>query len=89
MPSTHLLSLLIFLPLAGVLALLLVRSDDQTWIRRVALAIALIEFALSLFLLRGFSAGSTADQFEEMRDWIPSPPVHYHLGVDGISLFPR
>ena len=81
------LTLLIFLPLAGVLALLLLRRDDHTWIRRVALAIALVEFVLSLLLLRGFAAGSTAYQFEELRDWIPSPPIHYHLGVDGISLF--
>ena len=51
------LTLLIFLPLAGVLALLLVRRDDHAWIRRVALAIALVEFALSLLLLRGFAAG--------------------------------
>jgi NADH-quinone oxidoreductase subunit M len=87
MPSSHLLSLLIFLPLAGVVALLLVRADDHIWIRRVALAIALVEFALSLLLLRGFAVASTAYQFEELHDWIPSPPVHYHLGVDGISLF--
>ena len=26
-------------------------------------------------------------QFEEFHNWIPSPPIHYHLGVDGISLF--
>jgi NADH-quinone oxidoreductase subunit M len=87
MAPPHLLTLLIFLPLAGVLALLLVRHDDDTWIRRIALAIALLEFALSLLLLRGFAAGSTNYQFEELHDWIPAPPVHYHLGVDGISLF--
>jgi NADH-quinone oxidoreductase subunit M len=85
--SSHLLSVLIFLPLAGVLALLLVRNDDNTWIRRIALAIAIVEFGLSLLLLRGFDAGARDYQFEELRDWIPAPPVHYHLGVDGISLF--
>ena len=30
---------------------------------------------------------TAAYQFEELRNWIPSPPIHYHLGVDGISLF--
>jgi len=87
MPGSHLLSLLVFLPLVGVLALLLVGRDDRTWIRRIAVAVALIEFVLSTLLVRGFSLTETGYQFEEMRDWIPSPPVHYHLGVDGISLF--
>jgi NADH-quinone oxidoreductase subunit M len=87
MPSSHLLTLLTLLPLAGVPALLLLRSEDHAWIRRVALAIALIEFALSLLLLPGFKTGTAEYQFEEMHTWIPAPPVHYHLGVDGISLF--
>ena len=34
-----------------------------------------------------FPPASSAYQFEEFRNWIPSPPIHYHLGVDGISLF--
>ena len=53
----------------------------------MALIVALAEFAVSLLLVRGFSVSSTAYQFEEFRAWIPSPPIHYHLGVDGISLF--
>ena len=81
------LTLLTFLPLAGTLALLLLRGDDHVWIRRVALAIALVEFVLSLLLLRGFRPDTDGYQFEELHDWIPAPPIHYHLGVDGISLF--
>src|SRR5579862_4975223 len=86
MPS-YLLSVLTFLPLAGTAAILLLNRDDHTWIRRVALAIAMAEFLLSLALLHGFAASSAAYQFQETRGWIPSPPIHYHLGVDGISLF--
>ena len=26
-------------------------------------------------------------QWEEFHAWIPQPPIHYHLGVDGLSLF--
>ena len=26
-------------------------------------------------------------QWEEFRAWIPQPPIHYHLGIDGLSLF--
>ena len=48
---------------------------------------AVVEFALSLLLLRGFDAHAAGYQWEEFRAWIPQPPIHYHLGVDGLSLF--
>ena len=81
------LSVLTFLPAAGTLALLLLRDDDHEWIRRLAMATAVVEFLLSLLLLRGFALHTTGYQWEEFRNWIPQPPIHYHLGVDGLSLF--
>lgn len=87
MPGSYLLTVLTFLPLAGTVALFMLRGDDHEWIRRIALAISLFEFALSLRLLWGFSLNSSDYQFVEYRNWIPQPPIHYHLGVDGISLF--
>jgi NADH-quinone oxidoreductase subunit M len=82
-----LLTVLIFLPMAGVLALLVLRSDDHDWIRRLALVAAVAEFLFSLLLLRGFDAANGTFQFQEFHDWIPSLGIHYHLGMDGISLF--
>src|SRR3989304_9320770 len=86
MQPSYLLTVLTFLPLAGIAALLLLRRDDHTWIRRIALFISVAEFLLSLLLLRGFQADTAAFQFEEYRPWIPDPPVFYHLGIDGIGL---
>jgi len=83
----HLLTVVTFLPLLGVPALLLLRSDDHVWIRRIALAVSLAEFAISLWLLPGFIAADPKYQFEEFYDWIGRANIHYHLGVDGISLF--
>jgi NADH-quinone oxidoreductase subunit M len=85
-PQTYLLTVITFLPLLGVPALLLLRSDDHTWIRRIALAVSLAEFAISLFLLRGFETAKSGYQFEEFHGWI-GRAIHYHMGVDGISLF--
>ncbi|HZV58784.1 MAG TPA: NADH-quinone oxidoreductase subunit M [Candidatus Eremiobacteraceae bacterium] len=82
-----LLSVLIFFPACGVLALLPLRSDDHTWIRRLALTISLIEFGFSLWLLRNAHIGAAGYQFQEFATWIHYPPINYHLGVDGISLF--
>ena len=81
-----LLTVITFLPLLSVAALLLLRSDDHVWIRRIALAASIAEFAISMLLLRGFNSGTAAYQFQEYHEWIGAT-IHYHLGVDGISLF--
>ena len=87
MNSAHLLTLLVFLPTAGALTLLLLRGEDHVWLKRLALTISLAEFAISLWLIRGFDSGATGYQFEEFHNWITQPSIHYHLGIDGISLF--
>ena len=84
--NPYLLTVITFLPLLSVAALLMLRSDDHVWIRRIALAASLAEFAVSLLLLRGFSSTNPEYQFTEYRAWI-GDAIHYHLGVDGISLF--
>ena len=59
-PQPLLLSVVTFLPLLSVAALLVLRSDDHAWIRRIALTASLAEFAVSLLLLRGFDSTSAA-----------------------------
>src|SRR6202166_3093790 len=83
----HLLSILIFFPAVGSLALLLLRSDDHVFIRRIALIVSVAEFLFSLLLLRGASLAARDYRLVEYGQWITTPPIHYHLGVDGISLF--
>ena len=73
--------------MGGSLALLLLRGDDHTWIRRLALVVSLAEFVLSLWLIRAFDSSEPSYQLEEARRWISSPPINYHVGIDGISLF--
>jgi NADH-quinone oxidoreductase subunit M len=82
----YLLTVITFLPLLSVAALLMLRSEDHVWIRRIALAASLAEFAVSLLLLRGFDSANPDYQFSEFHRWI-GDSIHYHLGVDGISLF--
>ena len=86
-PGNHLLSILIFLPGIGSLALLLLRGDDHVWIRRLALTISLVELVFSLFLIPLVPMGAAGYSLVEYYNWIANPPIHYHLGVDGISLF--
>ena len=82
----HLLSIVLFTPLAGLLVLLLLPAGNKNLIRVWANLAALIGFAVSIPLVTGFRAGVPGYQYEERAEWIPSLGVHYHLGLDGISL---
>jgi NADH-quinone oxidoreductase subunit M len=84
-----LLSLVIFLPLAGAVALLLVPNRDgerNALIRQVALAVSLLTFAASLALWIGFDPAGAEYQFVERHAWVPAFGIQYYIGIDGISL---
>src|SRR5574342_315390 len=78
------LTCLLFFPLAGAAVLWL--FDDEDMVRTSALAIALVELALSIFVLLRFVPETAAMQFVEHVRWIPALGISYHLGVDGISV---
>jgi NADH-quinone oxidoreductase subunit M len=80
------LSLTIWLPILGG-ALVLGSGDKAPNVTKwLALAVALLTFAVSLPLYSAFQAGTAEMQFVERAAWIPAFDVHYHLGVDGISM---
>jgi NADH-quinone oxidoreductase subunit M len=78
------LSVLIFLPLAGVLLLPLLKGDGlaKVW----SLGVTLVTAVVSLPLYFAFDCKTAAFQFCEKVVWIPSLNIHYALGIDGISL---
>ncbi len=82
------LTLIVFAPLAGALLLALLpdRGKIMQW---GALAVTLCTFLLTLHLPFHYSyaAQSGAFQFEQNLPWIASPAIHYHLGVDGLSMW--
>ena len=83
------LSLIIFLPLAGAGFVLTVRGDKEVVARNarnVALLTSLTTFILSFFLWFNFDTSTAAFQFEERAEWMPGLNISYHLGVDGISM---
>ncbi len=82
-----LLNLTIYLPLLGLLGVLLVRNNDNL-IRWVSLFTTLATFALSVPLLLNFDvAGSASVQFlTEGRHFVPGLDIQYITGLDGLSL---
>jgi NADH-quinone oxidoreductase subunit M len=86
------LSLIVFLPLAGALIVLLAggggdRPDRERAVRTLALAFSLATFAVTLLLWWRFDASSADYQFVERHAWMPTFGIQYLIGVDGISLF--
>ncbi len=84
--TAHWLTLVTFFPLLGGLLLLLVSSSSRETLRRLALAISLLELAISLPLFFWFDSAQRGMQFVERHEWIQSPPILYQLGMDGLSL---
>jgi NADH-quinone oxidoreductase subunit M len=81
-----LLSVLIWLPVAGGIALLVMDAMGNTAARPTALVVSLVTFVLSLLLYRDFDVTTADMQFQELIPWIAAFKANYHLGVDGISM---
>src|SRR5436305_1928693 len=85
-----LLSLIIFFPLLGGIALLFLPSDRLVGIRWTALGIAGVEFILT-FVVALLSIKSSITLFgnpsiSEYLTWVPAYGINYSLNLDGISL---
>lgn len=74
--------LLIFFPLAAAFMLMMTKGEQ---VKKIALAAAVIEFAISLGAVVQFQKDATT-QFELNYTWIQSMGINFHVGIDGISL---
>ena len=83
-----LLSLAIWMPIAfGVVLLAFGRDSQAGAVRWLALIGAIASLLVTLPLISGFQLGTSEMQFVEKAMWFERFNVHYHLGVDGISLW--
>lgn len=85
-----LLSLMTFLPIVGVLIILVIRGDEEVVAqntKHMALYTSLFTLAFALFMYTRFDGSSAEFQFVEQSSWLKQLGINYHLGVDGISVF--
>jgi NADH-quinone oxidoreductase subunit M len=75
---------LVLLPLAGVVPVLL---GDERGAKRMALAVTVLEFLLSIGLWWIVQPNMSGMQLESTAPWIPRWGISYRVGIDGISLF--
>ena len=81
----HILSIVLFTPLAGMLVLLFIPSSNTRAIKLWANIAFLAGFLISIPLAVNFDA--TKDfQFVEKAQWIPSLGATYYIGIDGLGM---
>ena len=82
------LSVITFLPLLGVIAILLAKGEDEAankYARYAALWTTVVTFVVSLLIPFNFVSAESGFQFVELHEWMGGY-AKYHLGVDGISM---
>src|SRR5579872_4750625 len=85
--QSSLLSILIWLPVAGAIIVLFTGGDkNANTARIIGASVGIVNLLLCIPLYLGFDTGSYAMQFQENHLWIRAYDIHYALGVDGISL---
>ena len=85
----HILTYLIFIPLAGsalmLLASVLRKENNDLLYKWIALIATGIQLLFTIVLLMNYDANGGM-QFEEKYSWIPKFGIDYYLGVDGLSM---
>ena len=82
----HILSWLIWLPIIGMVVIVLIPRNQEDIIKKVAAVFTGVQFLFSIVLWKQFDQANGSMQFMERADWIPSFNISYILGVDGLSL---
>src|SRR5277367_1448136 len=84
--SPIILTLVTFIPAAGGVLILFIPRRDRD-IKLFALVVSLLAFTVSLHLPVHLHRGAGPFKFEIDKVWITSPKIHYHMGIDGISVW--
>ncbi len=82
------LSLLVFTPLLGMLAILCIPKEKPEVIKTVAAAALFLPLVIAVYVwfrVDWSTAGPMAMKLVERAPWIPAFGIDYHLGMDGIS----
>jgi len=80
------LNLVTYLPLIGMVILMMIPRSEEKLLKSWAFLVSLVTFFLSVVLFVRFDGGNPNMQFEVNHSWISSIGASYHLGVDGISI---
>ncbi|MEU0570291.1 NADH-quinone oxidoreductase subunit M [Nonomuraea sp. NPDC005983] len=78
---------LLAVPLLGALLLVVAPNTVRPILPGFGLAVSGVTLAIAVALVVTFDYGRAAQpQFDTDHEWIPGLGIHFHLGIDGISL---
>ncbi len=86
MADATLLSIVLYLPLAGIAMLIAIARGNDELVRRISLAVMTLQFVLTAVLYAHFDGNAAGLQFETRIPWIADWGVYYHIGLDGMSI---
>jgi len=84
--SFPLLTFITFIPLVGMVWVLLTDKEREWRIKTVSTVFSGIALVFTIALVLGFDGSTSGLQFVERYDWVPQINVHYYMGVDGLSI---
>lgn len=84
--TDYLLTWITFLPILGLIIILLIPKGHRTAIRLVSAIICFIVVVLSTYLYVAYDRTNTEMQFVTKVAWIKPFNIHYYMGVDGLSV---
>src|SRR5512133_3130124 len=85
--SNNLLSVILWLPLVGAVAIALIPKRLEHQAKVAGLFVSLATFVVSIGILQRFDSAEAGFQMVEHSSWIPAWGISYALGIDGISLW--
>jgi NADH-quinone oxidoreductase subunit M len=86
MVDALLLNVVLYLPVAGIAAIVALPSGRDDAVRHLSLTVMLLQLAATAWLYASFDAYLPGLQFETRVPWIASWGVYYQIGLDGYNL---
>jgi NADH-quinone oxidoreductase subunit M len=86
MQLAHPLTLITFIPLAGMILILLCPPSATAACKWIAATATGLQMLIAIWLYANFDTATTAIQFIERHSWIGAYHVYYFVGIDGISV---
>src|SRR3954470_2046034 len=80
------LTLAVFIPIVGMVIVLLIPKAEENLIKVVTLLTTLLTAAVGIGILANFNVDDGHLQFQANERWIEVINSRYHVGIDGISL---
>jgi len=86
MADGALLNIVLYLPVAAIVAIVALPPRREDLVRGVTLMAMLVQLALTAWLYLRFDPSAEGLQFETRLPWIASWGVYYQIGLDGYNL---